>query len=117
MLIAGLRLLFTGRYPRGLFDFVLGLDRWVFRVVAYAGLMTDRYPPFRLDMGGSDGVPAVAEPEATAAGGCSEVPEVDGREWSLSSSGASLRSWRSGCFAAGVVTAVVDQTQRDTTAS
>jgi len=54
VLIAGIGLLFTTRYPRGIFDFVLGLDRWVARVVAYAGLMTDRYPPFRLDQGGDE---------------------------------------------------------------
>jgi hypothetical protein len=41
-------------YPQGLFDFIMGLNRWCFRVLAYAALLRDEYPPFRLDSGGAD---------------------------------------------------------------
>lgn len=48
--IAAIALLFTGTYPKDIFRLVIGCNRWVFRVIAYAALMTDVYPPFRLDL-------------------------------------------------------------------
>jgi Domain of unknown function (DUF4389) len=49
VIVAWFAILFTGRYPRGMFDFVQGVFRWNNRVIAYAAtLITDQYPPFRL---------------------------------------------------------------------
>jgi hypothetical protein len=49
VIIAWFSILFTGTYPKGLFDYVVGVGRWSLRVYAYAFLLvTDRYPPFEL---------------------------------------------------------------------
>ena len=63
VLIAAIVLLFTGRYSKPIFDFVMGMNRWCYRVGAYAALMTDAYPPFRLDMGGREAEPGPAGPD------------------------------------------------------
>ena len=54
VVIAGFFLLFTRKYPPSIFGLVIGMNRWVLRVAAYAALMTDVYPPFRLDLGGDE---------------------------------------------------------------
>ena len=57
VLFAAITLLFHGTYPQGIFDAAMGMNRWAIRVAAYAALMTDVYPPFRLDQGGNDPLP------------------------------------------------------------
>jgi Domain of unknown function (DUF4389) len=51
VVLAGFFLLITKRYPRSLFDLLMGINRWLYRVLVYVALMCDEYPPFRLDQG------------------------------------------------------------------
>jgi hypothetical protein len=132
VLIAGVVLLFTGRYPRAIYDFVLGMDRWALRVAAYVALMTDRYPPFRLDMGGTDpgslpagpapppppGEPTAAVP-AAAPGAVSAYPQSPpSGGWSAGRIvavviGAVLLFMSTGLLAGGGGLLWADQTQRE----
>ena len=115
VLFAGVALLFTGRYPQGIFDLVVGLDRWALRVAAYAGLMTDRYPPFRLDMGGTEPAAQLAALEAAPA---EAAPAARARRWTFGrvvlvvlGSLAALLAF--GLATSGAAALVVDHTQRD----
>lgn len=64
VVIAGFFLLITGRYPGSLFGFLMGVNRWLYRVLAYVALMTDQYPPFRLDAGADEPDAFDEEPRA-----------------------------------------------------
>jgi hypothetical protein len=59
--IAAIILLFTGVYRLGIFDLLMGINRWTVRTITYAALMSDKYPPFRLDQGPLDPPPYPAD--------------------------------------------------------
>jgi hypothetical protein len=111
LVVAGaLVLLVRGTYPRELFDFILGLNRWALRVAAYAAVMTPVYPPFRLDVGEDEpggftiATPAEpARPEARSGAG-SILAAVLGSIAAILSLGA---------LAGGAASVIFDQTQRD----
>ncbi len=126
VLVAAVVLLFTGRYPRSIFELVLGLNRWVLRVAAYASLMTDVYPPFRLDLGGDDpGLvvgprpPAPAKPSGLApATYPAAPPEQSDHRWTAGrvtalTGGSVVLVLALGIGAGGVALAVADRSQRD----
>ena len=118
-------LLFRGEYPRSIFDFVLGLNRWVLRVCAYAAVMTPVYPPFRVDGGENEptGTFAVAAPAAAPTAEPAAAPETPaavrtpegwGPDRVIALIAASLFALFSlGLLAAGGTGIVLDQTQRD----
>jgi hypothetical protein len=76
VVIAAVILAVTGTYPRPMFDLILGLNRWVLRVAAYVSLMTDQYPPLRLDMGGSEpgGTLTIPRPPGRGPAGTPPLP-------------------------------------------
>jgi hypothetical protein len=118
VLFAAVALLFTARYPRGIFDFVLGLNRWAFRVAAYGGLLTDQYPPFRLDQGESDLLPSAVEEAATVAAEPAPEAAAAKRRWTIWKIiaivvGSILALVSLGLLASGCAGIVVDQTQRN----
>ena len=117
-------LLFRGEYPRSIFDFVLGLNRWVLRVGAYGALMVREYPPFRLDAGETDpggmiltASPAPIEP-ATAVTPGAGVAAGQSRAWGAGRvigvivSSMVVLAGLSG-LVAGTGAVVFDQTQRN----
>jgi hypothetical protein len=117
-LVAGVILAFTGQYPQTLFDLVLGLNRWVLRVAAYAGLMTDEYPPFRLDLGGSEPNGSTLTVPRTQPRSPEPPPSAPSKGWTggrITSLviGSILILGSLGSLAGGIAALIFDRTQRD----
>lgn len=116
VLVAAVVLLFHGTYPRSIFDLVLGLDRWVLRVVGYAAVMTPEYPPFRLDAGEDD--PAGAMILTRSALATTEASELRRETWGVARVSAIVLASIAAlvgiaAIAAGMAAIVFGQTQRD----
>ncbi len=119
VLVAALVLTVTGRYPVAVYDLVLGLNRWVYRVVAYAALMTDVYPPFRLDLGGQDpGRPSPSGPPPAPGSAPHAAPAGQTTSWTggrvtMLVIGALLALSSLGLLGAGGAGLWADQIERD----
>jgi hypothetical protein len=115
VLVGALVLLVRGTYPDSIFDFVLGLNRWVLRVVAYAAVMTPEYPPVRVDPGANDPAGAIIGlPNADAM----TTAKHRSATWSVRRIAALALASIAALFgiasiAAGVTGIVFDQTQRN----
>jgi len=79
VLATGIVLLVTGRYPTALFDLIVGLNRWIYRTIAYVALMTDTYPPFRLDQDPNEPAPLPGPPAPTGQSPSAEQSPIGAR--------------------------------------
>jgi hypothetical protein len=115
VLVGAVLLLVRGTYPRSIFDLVLGLNRWVLRVVAYAALMSTEYPPFRIDAGEDDLAAAIAMPSV---GATTEVTGHSPVTWGPRRIAASVLTSLTAllgiaAIVAGGTALALDQTQRN----
>lgn len=121
VLVAVIVLLFRGEYPRSIFDFVLGLNRWVLRVVAYATAMTPKYPPFRVDGGEWDlagTLTVTSEPGRPGTHSYAMGDAARSTRWGAGRVTALVLMSLAGlvslaAIAAGITGILFDQTQRD----
>ena len=131
VLVAVIVLLVRGEYPRSIFDFVLGLNRWVLRTLAYSAVLTPEYPPFRVDPGETEpggmltvtpstgtARPSTAAPRETPPPAIAPGSESPTARWGpgrvvglVAASLAALVSL--GLIAGGGTGIVLDQTQRN----
>jgi hypothetical protein len=115
VLVGAVLLLARGTYPQSIFDLVLGLNRWVLRVVVYAALMSTEYPPFRIDAGEDDLTAAIAMPSVRATTKAREHPPVTWGPRRIAAAVLTSLSALLGIAAivAGGAALVFDQTQRN----